>query len=432
MTKIDLLIYNATQVATCAGPDGPKRGKAMADVDLIKDGAVAVADGQIVAVGPTAELRAAYTAEQMIDAAGKVVCPGFVEPHTHVVFAGDRVDEFELRVKGTSYQEIMAAGGGIVSTTTAVRQASVEQLVAETRPRLDAMLALGTTTVEIKTGYGLDTASEMKLLRAIEVLAGQHTIDIVPTFLGAHAIPSEYQGRADAYTDLVIDEMLPAAAAWYQASFFAARHIPLFNDVFCEQNAFNLDQSRRVLAAGLALGLPVKIHADEFTALGGVSLAVELGAVSVDHLDVTTPAERAVLAASETVGVVLPAVNFNLGSLHFADARALIDDGAALALSTDINPGSAPCPSLPLVMAIACRYQKLLPAEALNAVTRNAAYAIGLGNEVGSLEPDKQADILIVDAPDYRHLAYQFGGNLVETVIKRGRVVGEGRVVERV
>ena len=423
MTKIDLLIYNATQVATCAGPDGPKRGKAMADVDLIKDGAVAVADGQIVAVGPTAELRAAYTAEQMIDAAGKVVCPGFVEPHTHVVFAGDRVDEFELRVKGTSYQEIMAAGGGIVSTTTAVRQASVEQLVAETRPRLDAMLALGTTTVEIKTGYGLDTASEMELLRAIESLAGQQTIDIVPTFLGAHAIPPEYQGRADAYTDLVIDEMLPAAAAWYQNSSFAARHIPLFNDVFCEQNAFSLDQSRRVLEAGLALGLPVKIHADEFTALGGVSLAVELGAVSVDHLDVTTPAERAVLAASETVGVVLPAVNFNLGSLHFADARALIDDGAALALSTDINPGSAPCPSLPLVMAIACRYQKLLPAEALNAVTRNAAYAVGLGDVVGSLEPGKQADMLIVDAPDYRHLAYQFGGNLVKTVIKRGRVV---------
>ncbi|MCB9101984.1 MAG: imidazolonepropionase [Anaerolineales bacterium] len=423
VTKIDLLIYNAAQVATCAGPSGPKRGEAMADVGLIEDGAVAVADGQIVAVGPTAELRADYIAEQRIDAAGKVVCPGFVEPHTHVVFAGDRVNEFELRVKGTSYQEIMAAGGGIVSTTTAVRQASVEQLVAETRPRLNAMLALGTTTAEIKTGYGLDTASEIKLLRAIEALAGQHTIDIVPTFLGAHAIPPEYQGRADAYTDRVIDEMLPAAAAWYQASIFAARHIPLFNDVFCEQNAFNLDQSRRVLAAGLALGLPVKIHADEFTALGGVSLAVELGAVSVDHLDVTTPAERAVLAASETVGVVLPAVNFNLGSLHFADARALIDDGAALALSTDINPGSAPCPSLPLVMAIACRYQQLLPAEALNAITRNAAYAIGRGDVVGSLEPGQQADLLIVNAPDYRHLAYQFGGNLVETVIKKGRVV---------
>ncbi|MCB0163570.1 MAG: imidazolonepropionase [Anaerolineae bacterium] len=423
MTKIDLLIYNAAQVATCAGPSGPKRGQAMADVGLIEDGAVAVADGQIVAVGPTAELRATYTAGQKIDAAGKVVCPGFVEPHTHVVFAGDRVQEFELRVKGASYMEIMAAGGGIVSTTTAVRQASVEQLVAETRPRLDAMLALGTTTAEIKTGYGLDTASEMKLLRAIEALAGQHTIDIVPTFLGAHAIPPEYQGRADAYTDLVIDEMLPAAAAWYQSSIFAARRMPLFNDVFCEQNAFNLDQSRRVLAAGLALGLPVKIHADEFTALGGVSLAVELGAVSVDHLDVTTPAERAVLAASETVGVVLPAVNFNLGSTHFADARALIDDGAALALSTDINPGSAPCPSLPLVMAMACRYQKLLPAEALNAVTRNAAYAIGLGDRVGSLEAGKQADMVIVAAPDYRHLAYQFGGNLVATVIKRGQVV---------
>lgn len=423
MTKVDLLIYNATQVATCAASGGPKRGEAMRDVGLIEDGAVAVAGGQIVAVGPTAELQAKYIAEQKIDASGKVVCPGFVDPHTHVVFAGDRVGEFEMRVQGTSYQEIMAAGGGIVSTMHAVRQASVEQLVAETLPRLDAMLALGTTTIEIKTGYGLDTAGEIKMLRAIETLAGQHACDIVPTFLAAHAIPPEYRGRADDFTTLIINEMLPAAAAWYESSSFAVSNRPLFNDVFCEQNAFSLQQSRRVLEAGLALGLPAKIHADEFTALGGVTLAAEVGAVSADHLDVTTPGERAVLAASETVAVVLPAVNFNLGSNHFADARALVDTGAAVALSTDINPGSAPCPSQPLVMAIAGRYQRLLPAETLNAITINAAYAVGLGNTVGSLEIGKQADMVIVDAPDYRHLAYQFGGNLVETVIKRGRVV---------
>lgn len=423
MTKIDLLITNAAQVATCAATTGPKRGAAMGEVDLIENGAVAVAGDHIVAVGPTAELQATYTAEQILDATGKVVCPGLVDSHTHVVFAGDRVNEFELRVKGASYLEIMAAGGGIVSTTTAVRQASVEQLVAETLPRLDAMLALGATTVEIKTGYGLDTASELKMLRAIESLAEQHPCDIVPTFLGAHAIPPEYKDRADEFTNVVINEMLPEAAGWYSKSLFAAQNRPLFNDVFCEQNAFNLEQSRRVLEAGLALGLPAKIHADEFTALGGVTLAVELGAISADHLDVTIPAERTKLAASNTVAVVLPAVNFNLGSDHFADARALIDSGAAVALSTDINPGSAPCPSLPLVMAIACRYQKLLPAEALNTVTLNAAYAIGLGNVVGSLEIGKQADLLIIDAPDYRHLAYQFGGNLVERVIKRGRVV---------
>ncbi len=421
--NIDLLIYNASQVITCAQPDGPKRGEAMQDVGLITNGAVAVADGKIIAVGPSADLKNSYTAPQTLDAQGKVLCPGFVDPHTHVVYAGDRVAEFELRIKGASYMEIMAAGGGIVSTTQAVRQASVEQLVAETRPRLEMMLGLGTTTVEIKTGYGLDTDSELNMLKAIDELALTFPADLIPTFLGAHAIPPEYKGRAEAYIDLVVEEMLPEAAEWYKNSCFSKNNRPLYNDVFCEQNAFDLEQSRRVLEAGLELGLPVKIHADEFTALGGVSMAVALGATSVDHLDVTTPAERTHLAESDTIGVVLPAVNFNLGHTHFAEARALIEAGVALALSTDINPGSAPCPSMPFVMALACRYQGLLPAEVMNASTINAAHAVGLGDQLGSLEVGKQADILIINAPDYRHLAYQFGGNLVETVIKRGEVV---------
>jgi imidazolonepropionase len=298
----------------------------------------------------------------------------------------------------------------------------VEQLVAESRPRLETMLALGTTTVEIKTGYGLDTASELNMLQAIADLASSSPLDLVPTFLGAHAVPPEYKGRPDDYVNLVIEEMLPVVVAWQHASPFLASS-PLFCDVFCEANVFDREQSRRVLAAGLALGLPAKIHADEFENLGGVSLAVELGAVSADHLDVTPPAEVAILAQSDTVGVVLPAVNFNLGSTHFANARALIEAGVALALATDINPGSAPCPSMPLVMAMACRYQRLLPAETLNAATINAAYAVGLGERLGSLEVGKQADLLIVNAPDYRHLAYQFGGNLVERVVKRGQRV---------
>jgi len=235
------------------------------------------------------------------------------------------------------------------------------------------------------------------------------------------AIPPEYDGRAGAYVDQVVEEMLPQAVAWYRQSRFARRGLPFFNDVFCEQNAFDLAQSRRVLEAGRELGLRPKIHAGEFTALGGVSLGVELGAASADHLDVMTETEVADLAGSETVGVLLPAVNFNLGSLDFADGRALIDAGAAIALSTDINPGSAPCPSMPLVMALAARYQKLLPAEALNAATINAAHAIGLEHLVGSIEAGKQADLLIVGAPDYRHLVYQFGGNLIETVIKNGQ-----------
>jgi imidazolonepropionase len=433
--KIDLLIHSAAQLVTCASPYGPKRGEAMGDVSLLADGAIAIADGQIVAVGPTADLRADFSADETIDASGKVVCPGFVDPHTHVVYAGDRVNEFELRLRGASYMEIMQAGGGIVSTMRATRAATVEQLVAESHPRLEAMLALGTTTVEIKTGYGLDTASELKMLQAIALLASSHPLDLVPTFLGAHAVPPEYKGHPDEYVDLVIEEMLPAVVAWYHATHHQrhasdtehlsriTHHVSLFCDVFCEANVFDREQSRRVLEAGLKLGLPAKIHADEFVNLGGVSLAVELGATSVDHLDVTPPVEVELLAQSNTLGVALPAVNFNLGSSHFANARSMIDAGVALALATDINPGSAPCPSMPLVMAIACRYQRLLPAEALNAGTINAAYALGLGHKLGSLEVGKQGDVLIVNAPDYRHLAYQFGDNLVERVVKRGWVV---------
>jgi imidazolonepropionase len=419
----------------------------MQDVGLIADGAIAISDGEIIAVGTSAELRERYMAALTLDAHGKVVCPGFVDPHTHVVYAGDRVNEFELRIKGATYMEIMAAGGGIANTTRATRAASLAELVLETSARLDAMLRLGTTTAEAKTGYGLDTETELKMLRAIEELDQAHPMELVPTFLGAHAIPPEYKGRTDDYVDLIVREMLPAVVAWYRESHFANPEASilslskdavvegrilrqaqdaypvLFCDVFCEQNAFDVAQSRRVLEAARALGMGIKAHVDEFTSLGGVPMALELGATSIDHLDVTTAEDSARLAQSNTIGVVIPTVNFNLGSTHFANARALIDAGVALALTTDINPGSAPCPSLPLVMAIACRYQHVLPSEALNACTINAAYAIGLGEQVGSLEVGKQADLLIVNAPDYRHLAYQFGVNLVEQVIKRGQII---------
>ena len=423
MLPIDLLILHARQLITCAS-NGPKRGAAMTDVGLIEDGAVAVKDGKIVAVGPTDELLARYAARTIVDATGKVVTPGFVDAHTHVVYAGDRVAEFEMRIRGATYMEIMAAGGGIVSTMRAVREATAEQLAEETRRRLDEMLMLGTTTTEVKTGYGLSVEAEIKLLRTIELLADSHPMTLIPTFLGAHAVPPAYKGRTDAYVDLVVEEMIPAAAAWCEASSFGQAQSPFFCDVFCEAGVFDVEQSRRVLEAGRAHGMTPKLHADEFENLGGVTLAVELGAISVDHLDVTPPEEIARLAASDTVGVVIPAVNFNLGSCHFADARGLIDAGVALALATDINPGSAPTPAMPMVMAIATRYQKLLPAEALNASTINAAYAIGMGDRIGSLQAGKQADILILDTADYRHLAYEFGKNFVETVIKDGKIVG--------
>jgi imidazolonepropionase len=418
-----LIIHHARQLITCAGHGRSKRGAAMQDVGLIEDGAVAIRDGRITAVGPSDAILRAHTAAQTIDAAGRVVCPGFVDAHTHAVYAGDRVGEFEQRIRGASYMEILAASGGILNTMRATRAASVQSLIDTTRARLDAVLQLGTTTVEIKTGYGLDTATELKMLHVIEALAADHPVTIVPTFLGAHAVPPEYQDRPAEYTALVCEDMLPQAARWYQQSSFARRGSAFYVDVFCEQGAFDKAQAQRILEAGRALGMGIKAHVDEFKSLGGMTMAVALGAVSVDHLDVTGADEIAALARSETIGVVLPAVNFHLGSLHFANARAMIDAGAAVALATDLNPGSAPCFSMPLVMAMACRYQRLSPPEALNAATLNAAHAIGLGAALGSLEVGKQADMLILNVPDYRHLMYHLGGNPVETVIKRGAVV---------
>jgi len=422
--KTDLVICNAAQLVTCASAGAPKRGTALADVGVIPNGAVAIRDGVIVGVGESDELCATWTGKQTIDASGKVVCPGFVDAHTHVVYAGDRVGEFEMRIRGATYVEIMEAGGGILSTMRATRAATLEQLVQESNRRLEKMLSLGTTTVEVKTGYGLDTASELKMLDAIGTLDRQQSIDLVPTFLGAHAVPPEYRGRTDEYVQRVIEEMIPAVTRWWHSSPFAGR--PLYCDVFCEAGVFDRDQTRRVLEAGLAHGLPLKLHADEFESLGGVSLAVALGALSVDHLDVTAPDEISLLAASDTIGVLLPAVGLNLGSAHAAPARSMADAGVILALATDLNPGSAPCFSMPLTMAIACRYGRLLPAEALNASTINAAYAVGLGDRIGSIQVGKLADLCILDVPDYRDLVYWLGSNPVGTVIKRGRVVRNG------
>ena len=422
METVDLYLHNAEQVVTCASR-GPKHGTAMAEAGVIERGAVAVRDGRIVAAGPAAQLDETFTAERVIDCTGRSVCPGFVDAHTHTVFGGDRAAEFELRIKGASYLEIMAAGGGIVSTVRHTRSASVDELARSATARLDEMLALGTTTVEIKTGYGLSTSDELKMLQVIEGLDRDHPCDIVPTFLGAHAVPPEFDGNAEAYARCVVDEILPEAVAWYSTSRFAVRGVPMYIDVFCEDHAFDLDQSRDVLEAGIEAGFKAKMHVDQFNSFGGVSMALELGAASVDHLDVTGRAEIEMLGGSGTIAVSLPAVNFNLGMTDFADARAMMDAGAAVALATDLNPGSAPCPSMPAVMAIACRYQRLTPAEALNASTINAAHAIGEGEEAGSIEAGKRADILVLKAGDYRHIPYFFGGNPVQTVIKRGRVV---------
>jgi imidazolonepropionase len=287
------------------------------------------------------------------------------------------------------------------------------------------MLALGTTTVEIKSGYGLDTATELKMLRVIEQLDLTHPCTLVPTFLGAHTLPPEYKNDAAGYVQLVVAEMIPAVAGWYEQSHFAQEGRPLFIDVFCEDHAFDVEQSRRILAAGKAAGMGVKIHVDQFNALGGTEMAVALGAISADHLDVTNEAGIAALAGSDTVAVPLPAANFNLGHTDFAQARQMVEAGVALALATDLNPGSAPCYSMPLVMAIANRYLRLLPSESLNAATLNAAHAIGLGDKVGSIAVGKQADLLVLKSADYRHLTYFLGHNPVAMVLKNGRIVKE-------
>lgn len=428
----------------------------MRRLGIIENGAVAVDKNKIVAVGKSAAIRREFQSEKTIDAGQKVVCPGFVECHTHIVFAGNRLDEFELKIQGADYLEILKAGGGILATVRATREANLENLVEEARKRLDKMLALGVTTCEVKTGYGLNTESELKMLQVIFELDKTHPIDLIPTFLAAHAVPPEYKENSDEYVDLICKEMLfisISVIAHYKYRFkkiikdkkekrgkrsavsfgliSASEWIPLlqnhpiFVDVFCEKNAFNLKQSRRILETAKSLGFKLKAHVDEFTNLGGARMAIELGATSIDHLDMISDAEIKLLAASETIGVVTPAVNFNFGATHFADARKMIDADCAIALSTDYNPGSAPCPSLPAAMAIACRYQKLLPSETLNAATINAAFAVGLGDKIGSIEIGKQADILILDTEDYRQLSYEFGGNLIERVIKKGKVVSE-------
>jgi imidazolonepropionase len=415
---VDLLIEHAAQLITIASPGGPKRGTAMRELGIIHDGALAAVDGQIRYIGTTDEVRAqVQAAARRIDARGKAVLPGFVDAHTHVIFAGDRVDEFERRLQGATYLELMVAGGGIMSTVRATRAASEEQLAAESAARLDKMFAHGTTTAEAKSGYGLTTADEMKMLRVIARLDATQPLELVPTFLGAHAAPAEYAGRADDYIRMVVDEMLPAVKA-------LGDPLP-FVDIFCDEGAFTVEQMRYVLDAARALGFPLKAHLDEFAALGGTPIAAALGATSVDHLVMSGAADLAALRGhSATIPTLMPATPFGLGLGHYAPARQMIDDyGLAVALGSDLNPGTCWCVSMPFAIALACRGMRLTPAEALVAATLNAAYAVGRGAQLGSLEVGKQADVLLLETPDYRHLAYRVGENLVETVVKRGQVV---------
>jgi imidazolonepropionase len=413
-----MLIYNASQVLTLSG--GPQRGQELGRLGIIPDGAVRVEGEKIAAVGEAAELRAAYPDEPAVDAAGKVVMPGFVDPHTHAIWAGDRAAEFEMRLQGKTYMEILAAGGGILSTVRATCSASLQRLLEETRPRLWTMFNYGTTTAEVKTGYGLRTATELRMLQALLMLNAEGPLELAPTFLGAHAVPPAFKERPEEYTDLVCKTMLPILKDWWPAH---APHAPApFVDVFCEVGAFDLEQSRRILSTARSLGFPLKIHADEFENIGGASLAAELGAVSADHLVKTSQQDIQALARSDTVAVALPCTPFGLAEERYTPAQAILQADGLLALATDLNPGTAWCESMQFVLALACRKMGLTPAQAIAAATINSAAAIDRAEQIGSLEVGKQADLLILNVSDYRHLGYRFGANLVQTVIKKGNI----------
>jgi len=416
---IDLLLLGAGQLVTCGcSSGGPKRKNELDDVCLVENGAVAVANGRILFAGAETDVLekvSSVSVKKTIDAGGRVVLPGWVDPHTHAVFSGYRVDEFEARIRGKSYLEIARNGGGINRTVSEVRSMDEDELFEKSRRRLMKILEYGTTTIEIKSGYGLETESELKMLRVVKKLDEDTPMDTVATFLGAHERPPEYRSSDD-YIDVVVSEMLPAVTADSLAEFI---------DVFCEEGVFSVEESRTILEAGLKRGLRAKIHADEITPLGGAELAVEVGAISADHLTKVTERGMARLAQSETVAVLLPATTFGLISKSFAPARSLIDTGAAVALASDYNPGSSPASSMQFVVSIACSQMRLTPAEAINAATINAAYAVGRQSEVGSIEPGKKADLVIYDVEDYREIAARAGSNHACMVLKEGDLVWE-------
>jgi imidazolonepropionase len=425
--QADLLIEHAAELCTLAGPPGPRRGEAQGELGIIHDGAVACADGRILAVGTTDEVRSTVELAddvRVIDATGRAVLPGFVDPHTHLVFGGDRVDEFELRLKGADYLDILKAGGGILSTVRATRAAEHADLFDHVRDLLPTMMLHGTTTVEVKSGYGLSTDEELKMLSAVDTFHRWRPppvrLTTVLTLLAAHAVPPEFSHDPDGYVRLVCEETIPAAAQ--------AKLSVRFCDVFCERGVFTVEQSRRILEAGRTHGLLPKIHAEQKSHFGGAALAAELHAVSADHLEYADDDDLAALAWAGTVGVLVPGAAFMLREQRCAPARRMIELGVPVALATDFNPGTCPILSMQVIVGLACLWLDMTPAEALVAATINAAHAIGEGGRTGSLEPGKRADMVVLVAPSYRHLPYYFAANLVRTVITGGKVaVDRGR-----
>ncbi len=412
--KGSLIIKNASQLVTCSGFKA-KQGTDMSDLHVIDDGAVVIENGSITTVGKTGDVLEGFdeTGFEVVDATGKAVLPGFVDSHTHFVFAGYRAEEFSWRLSGEDYMEIMNRGGGIASTVKTTRKATREDLIESGRKRLDSMLSFGVTTVEGKSGYGLDEETEVKQLEAMVELDTIHPVDIARTFLGAHAVPVDFQGREDQFIDYMTDTVM---------SKVVDRNLAEFCDVFCEKDVFSLEQSKRLLLKAKELGLKLKIHADEINSLGGTELAADLGAVSADHLLHASDKGIAKLARCGVVATLLPGIAFSLKE-SYAKGRYIIDQGCAVALATDMNPGSCFSESIPLLFALATLYMGITTEEAVTALTLNGAAAIDQADRIGSIDIGKTGDLIILEFPSYKYIPYHIGVSCVEKVIKKGELV---------
>jgi imidazolonepropionase len=410
--KVDLIIKNAEELLTLSATFEEESG-----LGIIRNGALAVKNGKITWMGKSDELSESLVLKRNgkeFDATGKVVMPGLIDSHTHIVFGGSRENEFEQRIQGLSYLEIAERGGGILSTVEATRKASFEELFLLGKRRLNRMLSRGVTTIEAKSGYGLSLKDELKILEVMRTLGEDHPVDIVPTFLGAHTVPKEFKNNRKGYVDLLTEEMIPRVAE---------KRLAEFCDVFCEEKAFNLEESKKILETGKRYGLKPKIHADQLSSGGGAELAAEVGAYSADHLEYVSPTGIERMAEKGVTAILLPGASFSLSMKKLPPAREMIEKGVTIALATDLNPGSSMTESLPLIMTMGCTMFRMLPKEVIQATTIQAAKSMGRESDIGSLEVGKQADIAIFDIPNYRYLPYHFGVDHVEIVIKKGRLV---------